>query len=208
MILFFDTETTGIRKDGHIPRVVQLGALLTDNAGRTMGELNLLLIPEGFENVPEAASNVHGITFEMLQQYGCDRTLGLVAFFELMRHSSRIVAHNIGYDLDLLDIEIDYTARNHSEDYAVAFSRVLASSDKYCTMKESKNVCKVPLSDKQLAYFKSVGRDTNDYKNPSLQQAYMHFFNKDFEGAHDAMADVRACRDVYFELNKKGGNGV
>jgi len=40
-----------------------------------------------------------------------------------------------------------------------------------------------------------------NYKNPSLQEAYRHLFGRNFVGAHDAMADVRACRDVYFALH-------
>ena len=41
-------------------------------------------------------------------------------------------------------------------------------------------------------------RGMTGYKNPSLPRTYRHFFGRDFDGAHDAMADVRACRDVFF----------
>jgi DNA polymerase-3 subunit epsilon len=37
-------------------------------------------------------------------------------------------------------------------------------------------------------------------KPPKLEECIRHFFNEDLEGAHDAMADVIACRRVYFHL--------
>jgi len=100
MILFVDTETTGIRNGGFIPRVVQLGALLTDNDGKTISELNVLLYPEGFDTVPEAAANVHGFSFEMVSKYGISREQGLETFFDIMDKANTIVANNTEYDLD------------------------------------------------------------------------------------------------------------
>ena len=45
-----------------------------------------------------------------------------------------------------------------------------------------------------------LAKGMTGYKRPSLTETYRHFFGRDFDGAHDAMADVRACRDVYFAL--------
>lgn len=68
-------------------------------------------------------------------------------------------------------------------------------------MKMAKQIVKAPLTEKQ----KACG--FGGYKNPNLQEAYKHFFGVEFEGAHDAMADVRACRDVFFKLNELEENG-
>jgi hypothetical protein len=35
-------------------------------------------------------------------------------------------------------------------------------------------------------------------KWPKLQEAYKWCFNKEFDKAHDAMADIRACKEVFF----------
>jgi DNA polymerase III epsilon subunit-like protein len=55
-------------------------------------------------------------------------------------------------------------------------------------MKATTSICKLP------------GK-YGDYKWPKLQESHLHFFGKEFEGAHDAMADVRACAAVYWALN-------
>ena len=203
MILFFDTETTGIRKGGFIPRVVQIGALLTDNEGKTVGELNLLLIPDGFQNIPIEASNVHGFSTEHVKKYGVDRYMGLSAFFAMMEQADVVVAHNAEYDMDLLSIEIDYYANDHNDPTAVAVWAEIFEEAKpkvFCTMLNTRDLMKLPLSEAQASFFKDKGID-QQYKNPRLQEAHIHYMGYDFEGAHDAMADVRACKDVYFKLH-------
>ena len=41
-------------------------------------------------------------------------------------------------------------------------------------------------------------------KTPKLVEAYTHFFGKSFANAHSAMADVRACKEVFFRLKDLG----
>lgn len=200
MILFFDTETTGIRKGGFVPRVVQIGALLTDNEGKTVGELNVLLQPEGFERIPIEASNVHGFSTERVMQCGIDRVAGLNAFFSMAERADILVAHNAEYDMDLMQIEIDYYKNIHNLPEASGWQEMLADPKVFCTMLNTRELMKLPLSDAQAVFFADKGIDQK-YKNPRLIEAYQHYFGKDFEGAHDAMADVRACRDVYFKLH-------
>ena len=200
MILFFDTETTGIRKNGFVPRVVQIGALLTDDQGKTLAELNVLLKPEGFDHVPVEAANVHGFSYDLINTAGIDRSVGLVTFFELVDLADTLVAHNIEYDLDLMNIEIQERV-NKSDPMTVFWKEALDKPEHFCTMINSRDTLKMPLSDAQARFFRDTGNDQK-FKNPRLVEAYRHFFHKDFEGAHDAMADVRACRDVFFELHK------
>jgi len=201
MILFFDTETTGIRKGGFIPRVVQIGAMLTDNEGKVVGELNLLLQPEGFLNIPVEASNVHGFSTEFVKKYGVDRYMGLSAFFAMMEQADTVVAHNAEYDMDLLQIETDYYKDIHNDAQAgTIWQDILNEAKVFCTMLNSRDLMKLPLSEAQASFFKDKGIDQK-YKNPRLQEAHIHYMGYDFEGAHDAMADVRACKDVYFKLH-------
>lgn len=203
MILFFDTETTGIRKGGFIPRVVQIGALLTDDEGNTISELNVLLHPEGFETVPVEAANVHGFTIEKIKAAGVDRLYGLSVFFDLAKNAKVLVAHNAEYDMDLLQIETDYykhRALDSEQSRVSEWQEVLSNAQVFCTMLNSRDLLQLPLSEAQASFFKDKGIDQK-FKNPRLSEAYHHYFHKDFENAHDAMADVRACKDVYFKLH-------
>ena len=59
----------------------------------------------------------------------------------------------------------------------------------FCTMRAMTNVVKIP--------------SPRGYKWPKLSEAYRFLFNRDLEGAHDAMADVRACAEIYFEFHKR-----
>ena len=201
MILFFDTETTGIRKGGFIPRVVQIGALLTDNQGKMVGELNLLLQPDGFENIPIEASNVHGFSTDFVKQHGVDRYMALSAFFAMMEQAQTVVAHNAEYDMDLIQIETDYYKDIHNDAQAgTIWQDIINEAKVFCTMLNTRDLLQLPLSAAQASFFKDKGID-QQFKNPRLSEAYQHYFGQDFEGAHDAMADVRACKDVYFKLH-------
>ena len=38
------------------------------------------------------------------------------------------------------------------------------------------------------------------FKWPTLQELHSTLFNESFDGAHDALSDVRACARCFFEL--------
>jgi len=64
----------------------------------------------------------------------------------------------------------------------------------FCTMNATTEICKLP------------GR-FGKYKWPKLSEAYFHATGKELEGAHDAMVDVKACKEIFFWLKEKGKLG-
>ena len=68
MILFFDTETTGLvdfkasPASVNQPHLVQLGCILSEDNGEEISRLSLTVKPEGYE-IPD--NMVHGITNAM-----------------------------------------------------------------------------------------------------------------------------------------------
>ncbi len=119
----------------------------------------------------------------------------------MMEQADTVVAHNAEYDMDLLQIETDYYKDIHNDVQAgTIWQDIINESKVFCTMLNSRDILKLPLSEAQASFFKDKGID-QQYKNPRLQEAHIYFMGYDFEGAHDAMADVRACKDVYFKLH-------
>lgn len=191
--LYFDTETNGIKtwdNPNFQLRVVQLGAILQDlDTGRVLGELNLIIEQTDGYKIPEGASNVHGITDDLAARAGVYKEFADQLFAQFIENADVIVAHNIQYDLDVLhdDMPLSHEA--------------IGDMQQFCTMQGSLYIVKAPLSDRQKQYFTSKGLMPDaPYKVPSLTETFSHFYGKPFEGAHDAMADIRACRDVFMTL--------
>lgn len=193
LTLVFDTETTGMAdfKAAKLnrlhcqPYIVQLGASLYLDR-QVVAEVNILADPtyKGDRmSIPPGATEVHGITDSMIEAAGFDHKLVVPLFNQLVKKADRLVAHNMQFDLLM--------ARS-------MFTRIAASHDtllgvpKVCTMLSSKPVLKLP------------GK-YGDFKWPSLDEAYRVLVDADgFEGAHDAMVDVRAAAAVLFALEDAG----
>jgi len=181
MKLIFDTETTGLinykapRIHPSQPRCVQLGAILSDDNGRVLAELNVIIKPDGW-TVPKEASDVHGITTEMCEKYGVPIVHALSLFNRLVGIADTLVAHNFDYDNQVLENEFARIGKPNN----------FVGKPSFCTMKASTNICAI--------------KGPRGNKWPKLQETHKFFFNEEFEGAHDAMADVRACKRVFFHL--------
>lgn len=181
MYLFFDTETTGLAQWGRPPHhpeqphLVQLGALvISDNV--EIDQINELVKPEGWV-VPDEAARVHGFTTERCLKEGLPLRDVLGRFTDMASRATYLVAHNS--DFDHLVMRAAFHRAKLSDH--VMNKRII------CTMKPATDICKIPGK---------YGKN----KWPKLEEAHEFFFGEKFEGAHDAMADVRACARVFFEL--------
>lgn len=184
MKLVFDTETTGLLRKGvpltddSQPRCVQLGAILFDEDGTVRGELNVIVKPNGWIVPPEAAA-VHGITTELAEKYGIPIDMVLRIFNRWSGIADTLVAHNFTYDRDVLKGEFMRLGKEPE----------FLNKPSFCTQEASTNVCQI--------------KSARGFKWPKLQEAHKFLFAEEFEGAHDAMADVRACKRVFLELVKR-----
>jgi DNA polymerase III epsilon subunit-like protein len=187
MYLFFDTETTGLPRNWQAPlieldnwpRMVQLAWLYYDERGRKIAEQNYIIRPQGF-TIPQAATNVHGISTERAYQEGVPLALALKEFSALLNQSRFLVAHNLNFDEKIIGAEF-LRAR-----VPIASKNI----KKICTMKLATDYCQIPSN--------------NGYKWPSLSELHQKLFAKDFEDAHDALVDVKACADCFFEMKRRG----
>ena len=183
--LFFDTETTGIPNDykapctntDNWPRLIQLGWLLTDAAGRILSEGNHIVRPDGFE-IPKAASDVHGITTEFALENGKPLLDVIFAFGADLNQADCMVGHNLDYDLHIVGAE--YVRLGYD-------SRIMFARPTLCTMQATIQFCNIP------------GRFGPKW--PKLMELYTKLFGQEFDGA---MADIVATKDCFFELIRRG----
>ncbi|KAF0125398.1 MAG: DNA polymerase III subunit epsilon [Elusimicrobia bacterium] len=185
--LFFDTETTGLpRRWGapltdldNWPRLVQLAYMAYDAEGNRLAAADTLVKPVGF-TIPEEASRVHGITTERALKDGRDLLVVLNEFRALLDRTKYLIAHNMGYDEKIIGAEF----------LRVGMTDIPASIVKICTMHSTTEYCEIP--------------GNRGYKWPKLMELHHKLFAADFEGAHDASADVAATAKCFWELKKRG----
>ena len=193
MKLFIDTETTGFPKfqepldHPEQPHLVQLAAILTDERGKEVSSMSVVINNPGIE-IPEGASKVHGISTDFASKNGVSPLSALTLLYEMLLVSSSIAAHNIEFDIFIIKIAI----ARHIQSLPNADTRDLDIMKKYCTMRSSMDLPGLPLN--------HAGRK----KFPKLSELYHYAFGEDFDNAHDAMADCRAMMRVYWWLKEKG----
>lgn len=180
-LLIFDTETTGFPHEEE--RVVQFAAkvvkIVKGQKPFTVTEFNSLVKTD--RAVRPQAEETHGISM-LMASFGVTQRSMCNWFVAQMHECDYVVAHNIKFDLKFMTM-------------ACTREGLLFPSPKsICTMDLSKPIVKIPPTAKMVA----AGRHAP--KPPKLEEAYKFFFDKDLEGAHDALVDVRACSDILFEL--------
>lgn len=187
---FFDTETTGLIDFGselhepHQPRIVQLAWKIYHDQSCVLSKSSL--ISGDYESHP-AALSIHRKTLELRNRYGYPINNVLPSFFKDMAKCDLVVAHNIDFDDKMVRREgvIAYVG-DESDNPFIRFLQ----QDRYCTMKNSTNICKIP--------------GKRGFKWPTLDEAYRALVDPaGFPDAHDAMVDVEACAKVYFVLTKE-----
>ena len=200
MLFFYDTETTGLpdfkapSEAAHQPHIVQLAALLVDlDTRQTIQSMDVIVRPHGW-TIPDEVAAVHGITTEHAADVGIPERLAVEMFMDLWNNRNR-VAHNEQFDARILRIALMRHQGNifHSPS-GKSVPDIWKEGRAECTARMATPICALPPTDKM----KAVGRF--HHKTPNLGEAYRHFTGNDLQNAHSAMADVLACRDVYFAI--------
>ena len=184
---FFDTETTGLPKDWKAPasdfkkwpRIVQIAWIICDENGKDIKRRNLIIRPEGFE-IPKPASDVHGISTKKAYEQGSILLGVLWEVWNDISESDIIIAHNISFDQNVLGAEF----------HRARYDDILERAEKFCTLQSTIEFCNLP------------GK-FNKPKYPKLIELYQKLFHVGFDGAHDALVDVEACKRCFFELKEK-----
>ena len=183
--LFFDTETTGIPKkwDAPVtnfdnwPRLIQLAWLLYDSNGKLVSKKVTVIKPIDFQ-IPTESVRIHGISTKYAMEKGKSIKTVLLEFEKQCKKSKFLIAHNVEYDSKIIASEF---IRNLSRN-------PISTLEYLCTMKSSTNYCKI--------------KDRYGYKWPKLSELHLKLFKKDFDNAHNALADIEATASCFWEMRK------
>jgi DNA polymerase-3 subunit epsilon len=193
-VLVFDTETTGLTKVKNPsifdfdkwPYVVQLSYILYDTEEKLIDDMYdvIIKIPDHID-IDVEAEKMHKISKERTKLVGIHMKDVLKTFNSALNKADIIVGHNISFDKCLIMVECN---RNNLRQ---CFTIDKIKKQEYCTMKNTKDVCKIektfPSGDKYFKY-------------PTLSELYKHFFGFVPENAHNSMVDIILCLRCYIMI--------
>lgn len=181
----WDTETTGIPKTRVRPtkenlskfddaRIVSLSAVKFSSRGREIDTFNRIIKPIGYQ---VGATHIHGITHEYAEEHGVPFKTAFREFIEFIGDRCNILcAHNSLFDEGIIGHELLRIGLDPNKDFL----------DKYifnCTHEMYKKRFLSPIK---------------------LTNLYKDIFGKEFDNAHNSLADARACGQVYPYLLGQG----
>jgi DNA polymerase-3 subunit epsilon len=199
VILFFDTETTGLpdfkarSSDPAQPHLVQLALVTVSDDGAETQAASLIVRPDGW-TIPPAMTAIHGISHERAMDEGVPETAAVTAFMMAQGAALLRVAHNESFDRRIMRIAM---TRAGIQRDMIEF---IEGRESFCTCNAAKPILNLPPSGKM----KAVG--FNGPKPPKLAECIQFFFGEDLAGAHDALVDTRACARIYFRIRNGATN--
>lgn len=176
----FDTETTGLPGTRQPPTLENLNhwdncrilSIAAIKYSSRGRELSRFYSIIKPDNFKVAATHIHGITENMAEHQGKPFDEVYKHFVSMLHRSEIIVGHNLRFDWDVLKAEC--IRRN------LDFSPV----------EQMKPVCTLDLVKKWYG------------KPKKLVIIYEELFGKQFDGAHNALEDTKACAEVYSVLKE------
>ena len=186
MELVIDTETTGLTSLSFVternyqqwPRLVQIawGIIVDDQIHLKRTEI---IRPEGF-NIPADAVKVHGISQIQALEHGKDLKETLLDLNETMKSAHTIIAHNLNFDLGVIQSETLRTGAS------LEFPK--------------KRQCTAFMGQKYMR--KEKKQRLSEF--PGLSNLYQALFNREYMDSHKAHTDMIACAESYLALRKLG----
>lgn len=182
-ILSFDTETTGLpiwsvpSESEEQPHIVQLGAILFDEETKEIKqEFDVIVKPDGWI-IPDEVAEIHGITTERAMDEGIAEKEALEQFLDVYGKAKLRIAHNTTFDNRIIRIAL----KRYLPDL-ISDEEWKNKDAYYCTLINARKI---------------MGGKTGH----TLSECYLHFTGKELENAHTAMADARACMEIYLAMN-------
>ena len=182
-IMFIDTEASAKPVNWNSsdkvdwPYIVQAAWAVYNTQGQLLTEQSVIVEAKDY-HIHTDALQIHGISEQRANEEGVSRKEALRMFAkDLKRYNPLIVGHFI--DLDLRMIQMGFQR--------AGMKNILPNYKTFCTMHATSDYMHLP----QRHY-------------PQLSEIYQMLFKRKLMGAHDALVDVHATAEVFFELIRRG----
>lgn len=187
MILFFDTETTGL-----IPgRIIQLSYIMTDGVNTVAKNFFF-----GVDYIDPSASAVHGFTVEKLAVLADGHTFSsdIDEIYDDFLSADFIVAHNVKFDIGFLIAEFCYQ------------DRIFRYRESFDTMKFFTPIMKMERSNHKGYKYPKLGEmcEFLDVYPYDITKKSIELFSTGNVFGHDARYDTVALYLCYMEGIKRG----
>ena len=187
-ILVFDTETNGLPKNNfesvfnveNYPYIMLLSYILYDD-----DILEIIKSGNNYINnveIKEDSFKINKITKELIDN-GKNIKLILEDFIQTIKNSDILVAHNYNFDKKIIMVEC---VRNN---LFYKFNYLLKQKQYYCTMKNSRDLCKIPNSN-------------NGYKLPKIIELHKYLFDEEIisDNLHNSLIDCIFTLKCYIKI--------
>ena len=196
LILFYDTETNGLplygesSEDPRQPHITQLAAeLCIEATGKTLSSMNFLIQPEGW-TIPDNIVAMNGITVESCTAYGIKIADAVRLFLGMWEMADLRAGHNQPFDARIIRIALMRDWIMWPQPIQSEYADRWKDAPSYCTQANSTKIVNAarPAGEKS--------------KIANLREAYKHFTGLELIDAHNAAADVAACKAVYYGIKQ------
>ncbi len=158
-------------KDENHPRILQIAWLILDEYGYVR-KRKYYTIKIGDFNIDQEAFKLHGIDNDLANIIGDDIKSVLKQFISDLKTCRYIVAHNLDFDLQMINSEL---IRNN---FDINISQLVKL---HCTMKNN--------GDNGTKYLK-------------LQELYSKYYDESYQPTHKALFDVYVLKKCFYVQNK------
>jgi DNA polymerase III epsilon subunit-like protein len=206
LVLIFDTETTGLSKSKIIspdtldmwPHIVQFSYILFDTETNKICKTNDFIIRlDPGVNIPDEASNIHGITNEISREKGTSIQDAMGHFFYHLQTADMLVGHNVSFDNNMLKVELLRIIYNkkypqyHISAYKRDLHYLTNFENVFCTMMETIELCKIETISR-------YGEKYNKY--PRLSELHNKLFDTVPNMLHNSLVDILATLRCFMKL--------
>lgn len=190
MLIFLDTETTGLPKFRNInalnqrdnwPDIVSVAWSVYNTNGTLLKSAYSVIKPDGWL-IPADSIKIHGITMEYAEENGRDMREVLNELKDDMAMCESVVAHNIVFDKNVLFNA--YKWRIDMNPWHIW------PRNEICTMIKSESELKIPSK---------YPKPHKLYKSPNLTELYVATFGKEPSGQHNSQKDVEILCEIYWK---------